>query len=487
MKKRILGVITTIMVLTLAAGAVSAEQPLDAAYMDGVFRFIEDTYFLPVDRQELNRESLTALFTGLDDYTAFYTPEEARHLIDRVTGQYEGIGITMIPGDPYVVVAQVFAGSPAEEAGVLPGDFIVSVDGVDLSGATLEEVAALLRGPADTSVRVELRTESGSPRIAKVVRSEIRINPVHLQWFDNAAYIRVDAFNGNSGDSMQQALDEIDRRGITRVLLDLRGNGGGSVEEAVQIARRLVPQGVITRVDFRCAEDILYTSDLDQSHYRLVVLVDDLTASASEILAGAIQDHKAGTLVGSQTYGKARVQDLIPILNPEAYERYRRQYGIQSVDMRKLRDQHQVIPRQSELMGWVKITTGTYVTPRGENIDEKGLTPDYLIEPGQEVEGIELSALRHLELRNRLTLHSRSMEVYWAEQILHLSGYLQGEPDFSYGEDTCRAVREFQAQQGLYPYGTLDFATQEHLNRWLHGKLLTTDPIYQKGWELLSS
>lgn len=487
MRKCTLVLLLACFMIAMTAGTSGAATQLNTSYLQGVYRFMDDTYFVPVNQDDLTESIVRGMFQGLDDYTEYYSPEEAYLMMEFLAGQYEGIGITIIPGDEYVIVDGVFPNSPAEKAGILPGDQIVSIDDIDMSFTDFEEVSYWLLGEEGTSVKVEVMRDNGTRRIVNMIRQAVKINPVHYRIFSDAAYVRIDMFNDNTIEGMEEALEEIDRLGITRILLDLRGNGGGSVDEAVEIAGKLVPAGVIAKLDFRSedSEDVIYTSDLVRSPYQLVVLVDDMTASASELLAGAVQDREAGTLVGCQTYGKGRVQEFFPILKPSSYQKYQEKYGIESVDMRKLAEDNGVELQDSDLLGWVKITTGLYTTPEGRSIDEVGLAPDVIVEPVIEAQGIMVSSLQPLSGKVKLTLQSRGTEVLLAEQILYLAGYLQVEPDYEYDAETAAAVKKFQAEQGLSPYGVLDFASQEKLNQILNTKLLEIDPIYSQAWQLV--
>lgn len=487
MKKWTMVMLLAGLITAMVAGNAVAASPLNTSYLQGVYQFMDETYFEPVDQDTLMEPMVRGMFQGLDDYTEYYTPEEAYAMMDFLAGQYEGIGITIIPGDEFVIVDEVFPDSPAEKAGLLPGDRIVSVNDIDMSGSDSEEVSFWILGEAGTSVKIEVMRDNGIRRIVNMVRQEVKINPVRYRIFTDAAYVSIAMFNDNTMTGMEEALQEIDRQGITRIILDLRGNGGGTVDEAVDVAGKLIPAGVIAKLDFRseAIEDVTYTSELDPAPYRLVVLVDDMTASAAEILAGAVQDRKAGTLVGCQTYGKARVQEFFPILKPSAYQKYQAKYGIESVDMRKLARESGIELQESDMLGWVKITTGLYTTPDGHNIDEVGLTPDIVVEPVIEAQGILVSSLQPLSGKVKLTLQSRGTDVLLAEQILYLAGYMQAEPDYEYDDKTAAAVERFQAEHGLSPYGVLDFASQNKLNQLLNTKLLEVDPIYSRAWQIV--
>lgn len=465
----------------LSAGQVTYNQE----YLKAILQFIDDNYYQEVDFEKLNTETVQTIFSSLDPYTRFFNHEEAAEFLDYVSGDYQGIGVVLLERDNKILIKQVMESSPAARCGILPGDRIIKVDNINVAHATIEEVAELVRGEIGTEVTVELLR--GDQRlIYKIVRSEIIMNPVYSDMREEIAYIYIESFNAHTQAFLDKALQQASAKNIKHIILDLRDNSGGSVQQAVEVARYFIPRGLITRLDFGAEDvkDIYYYSYLDVSPYKLVVLVDEETASAAEILAGAVQDSDAGVLIGNKTYGKARVQDFMAMLSPQAYSRYRVRYAINSVDPRKLPQNEWEALSDEDMFGWVKMTTGIYYTPKGRNIDGQGLKPDIEVLSG-EIPGVWLQAIPPLAQIEKPALKSISNEVEIAENILLLAGYELDEPDTFLDELTYEAIKKFQTDKGLYPYGVLDFSTQKELNCTLNGLRVEYDPVYARAVEWL--
>jgi carboxyl-terminal processing protease len=355
------------------------------AYLQCVMDFIQDKYKGEVTNEELQRAAINGMFDSLDPYSDFLTPQEAQSFYAEVEGEFIGIGIEMEKLNDQIMITKVFNPSPAQSAGLIANDIIVRIDGINTIGVTLYEASALLAGEKGTIVTLDILRPS-SPQAAmhfEIERAAISINPISYEIHNDIGYIKIDSFNANSAAAFNQALDNMKTNNINKIILDLRGNRGGEVNQAVEIARQLLPAGLITRLDYKSAsyEDVGYYSYVNNNNYQLIVLVDELTASAAEIVAGAIQDTKAGILVGAVTYGKSRVQHLLPVLSPAAFEKYRRQLQINTVDAYDLLlMDHNIMLNNDDIIGWAKITTSEYFTPAGRSIDGVGLTPDIVIE-----------------------------------------------------------------------------------------------------------
>ena len=218
-----------------------------------------------------------------------------------------------------------------------------------------------------------------------------------------------------------------------------------------------------------------------------MVLVNDMTASASEVLAGAIQDRGAGLLVGTKTFGKGKVQNLYPILTPEAVDRYKEGNGIIYIDGFEILNDYGIYLPDKDIVGWVKMTTGEYYTPKGRKVHGNGLIPDVYIENQAFVLGdISLRDIKKLKMQVKPSLNFAGEEVLSAESILLFAGYDVDWPDKFMDEKTVQAVARFQKEHGLYPYGVLDFATQKELNKKLEELMASKDRQYLKAIELLS-
>jgi carboxyl-terminal processing protease len=471
--------------LAMAAGS-STSNAATGDYLEALMKMAQKEYNYEITDQVLVEGAVKGIFDSMDDWTVFYNNEEAKQFLETVGGAYTGIGIALSQMDNYVVVTRVFASSPAETAGILEGDKIATINSKNVIGVSVDEVSSLIRGEVGSQVTVGIIRDK-IPHNFTVTRRAISINPISYEIRDGIAYISIDTFNANTYDKLAVALEAVDAAGVKRVILDLRNNGGGEVEQAIAVAQRLVPEGIISSLHFRNTEltDTIYRSNLKTSPYKLVVLVNEMTASASEILAGAIQDTQTGKLVGSKTFGKARVQSIIPVLSPEGYQKYGQQDGL--VDAYALERSQQLNLTDNDILGWVKITTGTYTTPAGRMIDGQGLTPDETVADPEPKNEVYINSVVKLSQTVKHGLNDEGLDVYNAEKILRLIGYDIDAPDMKLDSKTFAAIQKFQLEHGLYSYGVLDFTTQKSLNQQYDKVLPQVDRQYGRALEILQS
>ena len=472
-----------------AAAAPSSSSKTDLDYLRSVMDMIKERHKGDVTDQQLIEGALKGMFGSMDPYTTYFTPDQADSFLSEVNGIYDGIGISMGKSNDYIIVVKVFPLSPAEKSGLMPGDRIASLDGKSIIGISLEEASALIKGEAGTKVTLGI-VRSGTDGIlyVPVTRERIKLNPVTYEIKDGIAYIRLDTFNTNTAEFMAKALDDADAAGVNKIILDLRNNPGGDVDQAVSLAQHFVPEGLVTKLDFQseAMADKEYYSKLKNPKYKPAILVNGLSASASEIVVGAVQDTKAGTIIGTKTFGKAKVQNLVPMLTPEAYAKYEKQLGVKVIDALDLINKYKVNPRQDEIIGWSKITTGLYYTPKGRMIDEQGITPDILVEDPVPVAGVDITSIQKLAKATKPGLNSESTDVYNAEKILKILGYDVDVPDPILDEKTAAAISQFRSDNGLYPGDMLDFTTQDILNSKLESEKLRLDAQYSKAVEVLN-
>lgn len=440
------------------------------------------------DRKMLLEAALKGVFNNLDPYTTYFSFEEGQEFIKHLEGEYGGVGVCLAKIGESILVTEVLSGTPAEQAELAPGDKIISIDGQKIDSFSLELVTSLIRGKIGTTVNLELERIGLQKTVLKqLIREKIKINPTSWKTKNDLGYLKIEFFNGYTQEFAAQALAEMDKKGINKIIVDLRDNPGGDVEQAAFLAKMFIPKGLITRLDFKAAEtkDLEYYSQLSTLKYRIVVLVNSMSASAAEIFAGAVQDTNSGILVGTKTYGKSKVQNLIVLLTPQAFEKYKNRLGIKTVDAYELITKYEQEILTEEVLGLVKMTTGEYLTPKGRTIDQIGLTPDIVVD--EQRFGMQLHKLNKLSKTEKPGLGSQSIEVYRAETILKIAGYEVDEPDLILDQKTFTAVSLFQQDTGLFPYGVLDFSTQQSLNERLEQLLLANDLQYAKCVELLES
>lgn len=472
--------ITVLVIILCTQTLYAADAAESSTYFDSVMEFIQEEYYGEVDEENLIDNAIRGMFDVLDDYSSFYNNEEKESFMDSVTGVFGGIGVTMEISGDYIVVSQVFPESPAEKAGLLQGDKIVEAGGTDLVKATTDKAASIIRGEPGTSIRLGiLRNGSDDKIYINVERGIIKVNPVTYENRNGIGYIRLEMFNENTDEYINKALAEFDSRKIYNIVLDLRDNPGGEVSQAVALARNFVPEGLITKLDYKSEKyrDIEYHSNLKQPKFKVAVLVNGMSASASEIVSGAIKDTGAGVLVGTKTFGKAKFQSLIPMLNKDAYEKYSKMLGRDIINVYELYN-YNIFPTDEEIVGYAKITLGVYYTPKGRMIDGTGLMPDIEAADPEPVAGISVPSIQRLTKSMDLKLDSQGSDIYNAKKILKVMGYDISKVDSNFDKEFEEALKKYQNAKALDVNGVLNIKTQIALNADLLQLILKYDTQY---------
>ncbi len=435
-------------------------------YMDSVMELIQEEYYGQVSDDKLIDTAIRGMLNSLDDYTTYFDNEEKDVFVDSITGVFGGVGVTMEISGDYIVVSKVIPESPAEKAGVLQGDKIVEAEGTDLVGATSEKAASVIKGEPGTIVKLGLLRNGSDKRIYyNVVREIVKVNPVTYENRNGIGYIKLDMFNENTDEYIRKALTEFDKWKIKKIVLDLRDNPGGEVSQAVALAEKIVPEGLITKLDYKSEkyDDIEYYSNLKQSKYKLAVLVNGLSASASEIVSGAVQDTNAGILIGTKTFGKAKFQSLIPILSKEAFNKYSQRYNIDTANGYELYDLN-IFPSEKEICGYAKMTLGVYYTPNGRMIDGAGLIPDITVADPEPVKGINITSIQRLTKTVEPQLNSQGSDIYNAKKVLKALGYDIKTENSNFDKAFKSTLIEYQKNKELNVNGVLDIKAQVSLN-----------------------
>lgn len=439
----------------------------DTEFLNSVIEMIRQSYQGDMTDEELLNGALRGIFDSMDNYSTYMSPEEFEAYINQSEGNFVGIGVTIEKSGDGIRIVGVYRGTPAEKAGLRIDDIIVSVDGASTAGMSIEQAASKIKGEEGTVVKLGVVRDSQEVRYIEIVREQITINPVYYEIMqDGIGYIRLESFNDSAVVNFNKALNELDKNGIDKLILDLRGNPGGTVDSCVSIARKLVPKGLITTLDFKSPSkrDESFYSELAKTKYKLAVLVNESSASASEILAGAIQDSNAGVLIGTNTYGKAQVQSFAAIFNPAAYAKYKERTGEAVIDAYDLMERFNITPYTSEILGYAKMTIGIYMTPSGKIIDSEGLVPDIRVVNPVITEENDASLIEKLTETKTLVRGAVNEDILRAEKILRLLGYYVDAPDKNFDIVSYRALRFFQFDNGLNPDGVLNIATQKALN-----------------------
>jgi carboxyl-terminal processing protease len=326
------------------------EQALDTIQRD---------YYRKVDRDQLLNKSIGAAVDSLDDqFSHYFSPREYTDFQLDTEGQFEGVGMTVSTVKQGLRVAEVYKGSPADKGGLKGGDLIVSVNGHSLAGKTSDQATALIKGPEGTTVTLGVRSGGGKERELKLKRAKVDIPIVQSQMKTEdgkkIAWVSLAGFTSGSGDDIQKAVNAELKKGAKGVVLDLRHNGGGLLNEAVTVASTFLPDGRVVSTKGRNRPEKVYNAEggAISSKIPVVVLVDGGSASASEIVTGALQDRKRAKVVGTQTYGKGVFQEVERLENGGALD----------------------------------ITVGEYFTPSGRNLGGGGVKKGAGIKPDIESE-----------------------------------------------------------------------------------------------------
>jgi carboxyl-terminal processing protease len=288
-----------------------------------------------------------------DPYTVFFDPEELESFETDISGSFQGVGMEVGMRDGIITVIAPIKGAPAEKAGVRAGDYIVKIDETPASDLTVDEAVGLIRGDKGTTVTLTLSREGvAEPVVIKVVRDTIELPTLETELRKDGVFvIKLYSFNSPSANLFKKALREFVLSKSDKLVIDLRGNPGGYLDSAVEMSSWFLPSGkVIVREDFGEGkeEEVMRSKgyELFNGNLKLVILVDEGSASASEILAGALQDYGVATIVGETTFGKGSVQELVEIDEDTA----------------------------------LKVTIARWLTPEGRSISDGGLTPDVIVE-----------------------------------------------------------------------------------------------------------
>ncbi|MBC3899115.1 PDZ domain-containing protein [Acetobacterium malicum] len=305
-------------------------------------------YYKDVDNTTLVDGAIKGMFESLGDpYSTYFTSAEFSKYMESATGVYEGIGVVVTEDEQgYTTVIAPQKGTPAEEAGIKTGDKIIKVDGEDVTTIGSDAVVAKVKGPADTTVNITIARGEEIIEM-QLVRKTIEAKTVESRLIGDKGYIQISEFTDKTADDFETQLGELLAQNITGLVIDLRSNPGGGVKEAVEIADRILGETMVVYTVDKNGEKTEYTSDgTEQLNLPMVALVDGGSASSAEILAGALQDTGAAQLVGTKTFGKGIVQEIISLTDG----------------------------------GGFKVTNSEYFTPNGNNIHEKGLEPNIVIE-----------------------------------------------------------------------------------------------------------
>jgi carboxyl-terminal processing protease len=380
-----LGIGTSVLADRQTVNQTSVVLPLEELRtFSEVFGKVKGDYVEEVDDKKLLENAIRGMLSGLDPHSAFLNQDEFKDLQVGTSGQFGGLGIEVSMEDGFVKVVSPIDDTPAQRAGVMAGDLIIRLDDTPVKGMTLNDAVKIMRGKPGTDIILTVVREGvQKPFTLTLTRAIIKVKSVRSRMLDSGfGYVRISSFQTGTGEDVRKAVSELKKENkgaLNGMVLDLRNNPGGVLGAAVSVSDAFLRKGKVVYTEGRAVDaelDFNATPGDILDSAPLVVLVNGGSASASEIVAGALQDHKRAVLMGSQTFGKGSVQTIFPMSNNTA----------------------------------VKITTARYYTPSGRSIQAEGIVPDIEVEPlklarDDSADGMELikeaDLTRHLSNGNK--------------------------------------------------------------------------------------
>lgn len=318
---------------------------------------LEEKYIGELDDEKMLQMAIKGYVAGVgDEYTVYYTPEEMSQEYDTAMGNYVGIGIYMIVNyeKGTIEVVEPMEDSPAEEAGLQAGDFIVKVDGEEITVDNVSEMADKIKGEEHTKVKLGVKRGEEELEV-EVERKRIEVSHINSKMIeDNIAYIQISDFDGGAAKEFKENYEKLEKQGAKSLIIDIRNNGGGVVDEAIDILEMICDKGstLLIETDKNGKEIITKSEENPIINMPIVVLVNENTASASEILAGALKDNNKATIIGTKTYGKGVIQSLMKLTDGSG----------------------------------LKTTIAEYCTPNRSKINKIGIEPDIIVELPDDIE-----------------------------------------------------------------------------------------------------
>ncbi len=351
-----------------------------------VFDRVRSSYVEEVSDKELIEKAIDGMLSGLDPHSGYMNEEIWQEMQMDTKGKFGGLGIEITMEEGFVKVIAPIEDTPAYEAGILAGDYIIQIDDTPVFGLTLNEAVELMRGDKGEPIMITISRENTEPFELQIIRDFIKIRSVKSEIVDNVGYLRITSFNEQTEKGLIDAIKKLQSNSeisIIGYVLDIRSNPGGLLTQAVKVTDIFLERGEIVSTRGRDKKDIkrYRAKKTDRTDGKpLVVIIDGGSASASEIVAGALQDHKRAIIIGTQSFGKGSVQTIMPFQ----------------------------VSNSDNLTG-IRLTTARYYTPSGESIQGKGITPDIFIEQG-EFESFDYKRFSESDLKDSLDKENNKSE-----------------------------------------------------------------------------
>ena len=376
-----------------------------------IFDRVRSQYVEEVTDQELIEKAIDGMLTGLDPHSGYMNEEVWQEMQMDTQGKFGGLGIEITMEEGFVKVISPIEDSPAYEAGILAGDFIIQIDDTPVFGLTLNEAVELMRGEKGQPITITVSRDGTEPFEIKIIRDIIKIQSVKSEVYDDIGYLRITSFTEQTEDGLLKSIKRIQKENenIKGYVLDVRSNPGGLLSQAVKVSDIFLTRGEIVSTRGREKKDIRRYRAKNKDHTNgkpIVVLINGGSASASEIVAGALQDHRRAIIVGTQSFGKGSVQTIMPFQRSNA-----------------------------ENVSGIRLTTARYYTPSGESIQGKGISPDIIVEQG-EFESFDFKRYSESDLKDSLDKDDENIKNDDAD-------------DTELSEKEKRLAKDYQLQRAL--------------------------------------
>ncbi|WP_191272184.1 S41 family peptidase [Neobacillus kokaensis] len=414
------------------------------------FDTLKGKYYTKTNDQKLINGAINGMVEALDDpYSDYMTKEEAKSFHSTISSSFEGIGAEIQEKDGHIVIVSPIKGSPAEKAGLKPNDIVLSVDGKSLQGKSSTQAVMMIRGKKGTKVELSIkRPGTENPITVPIVRDEIPIETVYGEMVDDKiAKVQITSFSTNTSKELVTTLNDLQKKGMKGLVLDLRQNPGGLLDQAVSISSMFVPKGkVIVKEEDRDGKITeIPSQNAGNPNLPLIVLIDKGSASASEILAAAVKESAGIPLVGEKSFGKGTVQTTTDFKDGSN----------------------------------IKYTIAKWLTPDGNWIHKKGIEPDVSVALP------DYATLSIIDPEKALSKSTASTEVQTAQKMLKAIGYNPGRVDGFFDEKTKEAVIAFQKANKLKADGVVKGDTTIKLMGLLREKIEKNDTQLKKAVEVL--
>ena len=418
----------------------------DEIYKATIYKMIEEN-------PEIIYDIFSGMFNSLDKYSTYYTDDEYKSFLDGINGEFCGIGVLITSIDNGLLINNVFENSPAMDVGLEIGDIITKVGEISLAGVDVNVAQGYILGEPGTAVNLTIMRNSVEFQV-NPVRRNVTVSSGFYQSLENdtIGYIYITQFDTHIAEFAKGALNYFDAKNINNVIIDLRDNPGGSLSGMIEFSNLFIPEGPVINLEYKNPfRNMVYYSYNHTPKYNLIVLTNENSASASEAFAAAVKDSGVGITLGTKTFGKGTMQNMIDF----------------------------------KIGGGIKLTEAEFLSPNMNKINGVGVTPDVKVDD-KEVP-YEKSGFMPITYNRVLKVGDTGDDVMAIEQRYYTLGLSVGIPDGIYDNKTHTATINFQKSTGLYPYGVTDITTQLKIEEILNGKDVVLNTSLDRAVEIFKN